>query len=145
MSETTLAEIPFTGAAYHRFLAEGRLMGSRCKLDGALFLPPRSLCPADFRSEMEWYAFSGRGRLAAFSIIHIGPEAMIAAGYDRRRPYCSGIVALEEGPQISAQIVEVDVLRPESIQIGMPVEAVFLEREQGGRVQTVLAFRPSAG
>jgi uncharacterized protein len=139
MEKTITTDVPFNSASFNDFLAGGRLMGSRCKREGALYLPPRALCPADFRSEMEWVEFSGRGRLAAFSIIHIGTQAMIEAGFDRQHPYCTGVVALEEGPQISAQILDVNVLHPETIQIGMPLVAAFVERGQ----QTILAFRPA--
>jgi hypothetical protein len=143
MGETQFVDAPFNSTSFQQFLAEGRLMGSRCKRDGALFLPPRSMCPADFSSEMEWVEFSGRARLVAFSVIHIGTSAMLEAGFDRQHPYCSGVVALEEGPQISAQILGVDVLRPDTIRIGMPLEAVFAEREPGDGQQVVLAFRPA--
>jgi uncharacterized OB-fold protein len=65
---------------------------------------------------------------------------MITAGYDRKNPYCSGIVRLAEGPSISAQILGLDVVTPEKNQIGSPLRVIYLERDQGEEKQTILAF-----
>jgi len=77
---------------------------------------------------MEWVELSGRGKLAAFTVIGVGPMPMIDAGYSRDNPYCAGIVEVEEGPRISAQILGVDVAHPEKIKIGTPLTADFVER-----------------
>jgi uncharacterized OB-fold protein len=134
---------PFNHVSFQAFLGEHKLMGSRCARDGKVFLPPRGMCSEDFGDEMEWVELSGRGRLAAFSVIYIGPGAMTEAGYDRKNPYCTAIIELEEGPKISGQLVEVDVLHPETISIGMPVQVTYLERGEGDRQQTQLGFRPA--
>ena len=121
----------FTSAAFYRFLDEHKLMGSRCKTCGALHLPPRSLCPACHGEEMKWEEMSGKGRLVAFTTIHIAPTAMIEAGYGRDNPYCAGIVQVDEGPAISAQIVGVDATQPEQIAVGTPLKVAFIERGEG--------------
>ena len=82
------------------------------------------------------------GKLVAFTTVHIGPTAMIEAGYDRKNPYCVGIVELKDGSRISAQILGVDASRPEDISIGMELRAIFVERGDGGGQRTVLAFQP---
>jgi hypothetical protein len=91
---------------------------------------------------MEWVPFSGRGRLAAFTVIHVAPTSMIAAGYGREHPYCSGIVELQEGPRVSAQILGLNVGQPESIKIGLPLRVAFVERGEGDKRRTELAFEP---
>lgn len=138
-----MSDLTFTNTSFNQFLSQHKLMGTRCTRDGQVFLPPRALCPQDFNSQMEWVEFSGRGRLAAFSIVYIGPSHMIEAGYNRKNPYCAAIIELEEGPKISAQLLDVDVLHPETIQIGMPVQVDFVERGEGEHQQTFLAFRPA--
>jgi uncharacterized OB-fold protein len=65
---------------------------------------------------------------------------MIEAGYDRKNPYCTGIVQLEEGPAISGQILGVDPTRPEEIEIGTPMRAAFVQRGEGEHARTYLAF-----
>jgi hypothetical protein len=137
-----MSEKDFTSTSFYEFLAEHKLMGSRCKSCSALYLPPRSLCTACYsvEEEMEWAEMSGRGKLLAFATIHIAPTAMIEAGYDRKNPYCAGIVQVEEGPAISAQILGVDATQPEQIAIGTPLRVAFVERGEGEEQRTYLAF-----
>ncbi len=85
----------------------------------------------------------GKGKLGAFTCIAIGPPFMIAEGYDRKHPYCSGVVELDEGVRIVARIEEVDTSKPENIRVGMPLRAKFLHRGEGENTKTFLAFRPS--
>ena len=89
---------------------------------------------------MAWVELSGRGKLAAFTTVHIAPTAMIEAGYGRDNPYCAGIVQLDEGPAISAQILDVDASQPAKIAIGTPLEVAFVERGEGEDRHTYLAF-----
>ncbi|MBN1262571.1 MAG: Zn-ribbon domain-containing OB-fold protein [Anaerolineae bacterium] len=137
-----MSEKPFTGAVFYEYLNEHKLMGSRCKTCGEVHVPPRPGCAACAGSAVEWVEMSGQGALAAYTVIHIAPTAMIEAGYDRNTPYCTGVVALAEGPRISAQILDVDVRHPETIEIGTPLEIAFIERGEGAARRTYLAFRP---
>jgi uncharacterized OB-fold protein len=132
-----------TTAAFDKFLREHKLMGSRCRACGRLYLPPRPLCPECHSEEMEWAEMSGRGRLLAFTTVYVVPTAMLAAGYGRENPYCVGLVRLEEGPTISAQILGFDPKRPEEIEIGIPLRVAFLERGEGEARRTYLAFQPA--
>ncbi|MBC8332302.1 MAG: Zn-ribbon domain-containing OB-fold protein [Anaerolineae bacterium] len=120
-----------TQTTYQQQLADGKLMASHCPACNASYLPPRPMCPQCFGAQMEWREMPTHGKLAAFTVVHIAPTAMIEAGYGRDNPYCSGIVELENGLKISAQITGVDVSQPELIQIGSAVQAEFLQREAG--------------
>ncbi len=135
-----MSEPEFTSASFYQYLAEHKLMGSRCPSCGGLHVPPRPLCPACQGEEMEWVEMSGSGTLLAFTTISIAPTAMIEAGYGKDNPYCTGIVLLEEGPTISAQILGVDVRQPAQIAIGTPLRVAFVERGEGDRRRTYLAF-----
>ena len=66
---------------------------------------------------------------------------MIAQGFDRNNPYCTGIVELDEGVKISARILGVDAGRPETIQIGAPLTIEFVQTGEGEGLTTVLAFK----
>jgi len=134
---------PFNDISYERFLSQDRLMGSKCKKCGVLSLPPRSICINCYRSELEWVEMKGKGKLAAFTCIAIGPPFMIREGYDRNHPYVSGVVELEEGVKVVARIEGVDASKPETIKIGTPLEVEFLHRGEGENSTTFLAFRPS--
>ena len=135
-----MSEREFSAVSFQQYLREGKLVGSRSRETGKLFVPPRSLCPDTYTTDMEWVELSGKGELAAFTAVHIGPTAMNEAGYDRFHPYCTGIVKLAEGPAISAQILGVDATQPETIAIGTPLRAEFLRRGEGDNEQTFLAF-----
>jgi uncharacterized OB-fold protein len=130
----------FTGSSFYQFLGENKLMGARCGSCGTLHLPPRALCPACYGQEMAWEEMSGEGKLVAFTTVHIAPTAMIEAGYDRKNPYCAGIVQLVEGPAISAQILGVDPAQPGAIEIGTPLRVAFVQRGEGEQARTYLAF-----
>jgi hypothetical protein len=133
---------PFSDIAYRQFLNEEKLMGSRCKRCGALFTPPRPICIKCYGNEMEWVEMKGEGKLAAFTCTAVGPPFMIEEGYDRKHPYCSGVVKLEEGVRIDARIEGFDTSKPETIKIGTPVTVVFLHRGEGEGKRTFLAFKP---
>ena len=88
---------------------------------------------------MAWVALSGEGVIAAFSTITVVPAAMAARGYGRDRPYVSGFVALEEGPTVPARIESPE----QTVRVGMPVKADFLDESTGERDQVTLVFRPA--
>lgn len=131
----------FTATSFQGFLNENRFMGSRCAETGEIFVPPRPVCPHTYSPNMEWVELSGRGRLVAFTAIYIGTSAMVAAGYDRKNPYCTGIVELEEGPRFSALIDGVDATHPETIRIGQPLQAGFITRDNGATRYNQLVFK----
>lgn len=137
-----MAEETFTQVDFASRLADHTLMATRCRGCGALYLPPRPLCPDCYGTDMAWEALSGQGKLAAFTEVYIAPTAMIEAGYGRDNPYVAGIVELAEGPSISAQILGVDARRPDQIAIGAPLRAAFVERGNGDTQRTFLAFEP---
>ena len=130
----------FTPASFYRQLAEGRLMASRCKACGSVYLPPRPLCPHCASHAMAWMHLQGKGKLAAFTAISVAPSAMVRNGFDRNNPYCTGVVELEEGVRISARILGVDAKRPEGIAIGASL-ALEVLRDGDGKPQPIVAFR----
>ena len=91
---------------------------------------------------MEWVELKGKGKLLTFTCIYVGPPWMCAQGYDRAHPYCSGVVGLEEGVNIDARIEGVDVDKPETIKIGIPLTVGFLHHGEGDQMETYLAFKP---
>ena len=136
---------PISDITYEQYLKEEKLMGSRCAECDARYVPPRSICVKCFSSDMAWVEMKGTGRLAAFTCITIAPPFMIAQGYNRKNPYISAVVELEEGGRVDARIEGVDASRPEEIKIGMPLKVKFLHSEAGGKKETYLAFEPDKG
>ena len=137
-----MEERPFSDISYEKFLNEEKLMGSHCKACDTHYVPPRSICTNCYKSDMEWIEMRGKGRLAAFTCINIPPPFMIAQGYSRKNPYCTGVVELEEGTKVDARIDGVDCAKPEEIKVGMPLKVKYLHREEGDKKETYLAFEP---
>lgn len=129
----------FSDIAFETYLTEGRLMGSRCGRCGKLYVPPRPICPGCHGSQMDWVEMSGKGKIAAFTCIAIGPAAMIAEGYNRDNPYCSAVIKLEEGARVDARLEGIDPKKPEEIAVGMPLKVKYVHRGDKG---TYLAFEP---
>ncbi len=133
----------FNDISFEAFLSEEKLMGCRCAGCGQLYVPPRSICTKCSGSDLEWIEMKGQGRLSAFTCIAIGPPFMRGEGYDRKRPYCTGVVQLDEGPRVVARIEDVDTSRPEAIKLNTPLTVKFLRRGEGLNARTFLAFTPT--
>lgn len=137
----TVEQREFTASSFNKYLGEKKLMGSKCKKCGALYLPPRPLCAACQSNDMEWFEFSGKGKIAAFTAVAVAPTVMLNQGLGRNNPYVSGVVLTAEGPGISARITGVDGKKPETIKVGTPVHMEVLERAEGETKVHSLAFK----
>lgn len=142
MNDTTT--LPFTNASFQQYIAQHRLMGSRCAACGNTYLPPRAICPVCHGTKLHWIELNGRGRLSGFTSVFIAPTAMAQAGYGKDNPYLSAIVELDEGVKISARLVGLDAANPEAIQIGQPLIVEFIDSGDGDKRSTTLAFRPAS-
>jgi uncharacterized OB-fold protein len=140
MTDTTTIRA-FTAASFDQYLAEGKLMASRCTDCGTLHLPPRAICPKCHSENLEWAETSGVGKLAGFTVVSIAPTFMVAQGYGRDKPYVSGIVELEEGVKVSARITGVDATKPEEIKVGTLLTVDFITVGEGEKAKTYLAFK----
>ena len=67
---------------------------------------------------------SGKGEIITYTIIHVAPE-----NFEEQVPYPVAIVQLEEGPRVTAQIVDCDI---KDVKIGMKVEATFRRIQEEG-------------
>ena len=131
----------FTATSFYRLLDDKKLMGSKCKKCGDLFLPPRPLCGHCLGDDMEWFQFSGRGKLISYSVVRVGTTYYEAKGYSRDNPYCWGVVHLDEGPHISALLLGADLSRPDSIKIGQALEVVFPDQREEEGERNPVTFR----
>ena len=134
----------FTVAAYQQNVAERKIMGSRCNQCDALHLPPRPICTNCHGRDLAWEELGGAGTILGFTSITIVPTAMAAKGYGRDKPYLTAIVALDEGPSMTARI-EVDATEDleKSVHVGMAVKADFVEEAEGEDTKVTLVFRPA--
>lgn len=92
------------------------LVGTKCSSCKKLFYPPREICTICKKGIKEPVFLSGFGVLESFTVVHAPP-----AGFEGCAPYVVGIVKLDEGVKISAQIVN----SPEECKAGVRVVGVF--------------------
>nr|AFI78484.1 protein containing DUF35 [uncultured bacterium ws156A7] len=130
----------YNATGFYEFVDENKLMGAKCKSCGTLFMPPRPVCSSCHGEEMDWVEMEGRGKLEAFTVTMFGPTRMVELGYGPKNPYCVGIVRLDEGPAISAQIMGLDLSKPEEIKVGTPMQLKFIKRMEGEKEKTYVGF-----
>jgi uncharacterized OB-fold protein len=106
-----------------------------------MYVPPRPICPKCHDRKAELVEMKGRGKIAAFTVVTVGPPMMVEEGFDRDNPYCTGVIELDEGARITARIAGLDMANPDQIKIGTPVTVEYQEREHNGERRTFLAFR----
>jgi uncharacterized protein len=90
----------------------------KCASCGRLFSPPTPRCAACGGFDMGYAVASGRGRLYSFNVVH-HPKV---PGF--RYPLPVGLIELDEGPRIVADLVGVT---PEQLRIGMRLEVDWLD------------------
>lgn len=119
----------FTTKAFNGYVAQGKLMGNRCKSCGELHIPPRQICSKCGSQQQEWHEFKGGGVVEAVTLNRVPSTA-----FKGRGPYAVGIIRLDEGPSISG-LMAVD--NPEKITIGTRV--IFTVVKEGERA--ILSFK----
>ncbi len=87
-----------------------------CGQCGAKFFPPRQVCTECKAQTMQPYQFSGHGELYSFTTVYQAPM-----GHEGNVPYAVGMVNLDEGPMVEAQLTDVN---PDELKIGQRVEMV---------------------
>jgi len=114
-----------------------RLEGQKCRACGSINYPPRARCLKCGSYSLEEYKLPERGTLISFTIIRNPP-----LGFEHYAPYALGLIELEDGTRITAQMTDIE---PNDLRIGMPVEAVFRkisEDGDAGIIRYAIKFRP---
>jgi uncharacterized OB-fold protein len=119
----------FTTKVFNGFVAQGKLMGNRCKSCGDIHIPPRQICAKCGSQQLEWFEFKGEGTLEAVTL-----NKVPSSGFRDLAPYAVGIVRLDEGPSISGLM---DVKKPEALKIGERMRFIPIK----DREKTILGFR----
>jgi uncharacterized OB-fold protein len=103
------------------------LMANKCGECGNVYFPPREACPYCRRKSMGNMIdlkLSGKGTVITYTVIHVGPE-----DFEEQVPYPIAIIKLDEGPKITAQIID---CKPYDVKIGMKVQSTFRKIQQDG-------------
>lgn len=116
------------------------LLGNKCGSCERVYFPPREACPYCRRKsigKMQDLKLCGKGEVVTYSIVHVGPE-----DFEEQIPYPIAIIKLDEGPQLTAQIVDCDI---NDVKIGMRVESTFRriqEDDYVGAIYYGYKFKP---
>ena len=117
------------------------LKGVRCGNCGHVMFPAKSLCPKCRHAsigKLTPQRFQGNGVVETFTVVHSAPEA-----FDTQAPYIMAIIKLDEGPRLTAQVVDA---KAEDVAIGMRVRKTFRrisEEGPGGVIQYGYKFVPA--
>ena len=103
-----------------------------CSSCDVLFMPPSPICPHCLNMELSWRQVSGRGQVSTFVEVH---QKWFEAFADDL-PYNVAQIQLEEGPRLTANLVDVDNA---DIRVGMSVQVVFDDIDEQ---LTLPRFRP---
>src|ERR1700739_3790050 len=106
------AQVPYVG--YLSLGDDPHLVANECKSCGALFFDRRNACANCGRCEFRRRPLANEGVLRAFTIVH-------RASPDVTVPYVSGIVDLDGGGVVKANIVGIDP-DPASVTLGMKLK-----------------------
>ena len=117
-----------------------RMEASKCSKCGKVLFPERLICPDCGSKEFVKYTLPGKGKLVTYTIIRTAPS-----GFEDLVPYAVGIIKLDDGVQILAQITDCD---PETLKIGDKVVAKFRrinEDRKTGMIYYAYKFVPDVG
>ena len=112
------------------------LVAVKCTRCGKIYYPPRMICECGCKRLIE-YKLSGKGIVEAYTISYNVQE-----GFREHSPLIFGIIKLEEGIRVLAQLTDVT---PEEVKVGMKVEATLrkvLEDGDTGLIRYGVKFRP---
>ena len=108
-------------------LAEGKVLGRKCKECGAIEFPPHLACNECGYHETEWVELSGKGTLKSFVFTGILNARLELE--DKGVKYVCGEVQLDEGPSINAIILGISKKKGREIEPKLPlkVKPVFFD------------------
>jgi len=94
-----------------------RLEANKCPKCGIIFFPPRLVCSACGNRELEKTKIADKGKLITYTVIRVPPHQFVD-----QAPYAVGIVELDDGVNITGQVVDCDF---EDLKIGLRVKMEF--------------------
>lgn len=111
-------------ANWRNYTNKYRLCATKCVACNKIYYPKKHLCICGSQN-FEVIELSGKGTLVTFTQVVNPPELFKAMA-----PYCVGIVELEEGPRVMAQLADTCIKK---LAINMPVSVVFRKMYEDGQ------------
>ena len=101
-----------------------RFEGNQCSNCGEKYFPPRLVCRECGSKQLSAFRLAEKGKVLTYTIIRVPPSQ-----FSDQAPYAVGIIELEDGVKLTAQIVDCDF---DALKVGMPVKAEFRKMSQVG-------------
>lgn len=114
----------FPAKIWREFPQRYRWQACQCSKCKKISFPPRQVCPGCNGHKMKPVTLPRHGRLVYFTIIHNAPPAFMG-----QTPYAVGIVELDNGVQLTCQIVDVEL---NQLAAGMRVVLEFRMIQKDG-------------
>jgi uncharacterized protein len=127
------------GQATTRFLrgiAEGKLLGQRCPVDGKIYVPSRGSCPTHAVPTEGTVDLSHKGTVTTFCIVRIPAENLSV-----QPPFIAAHILLDGADSTFFHVV--GECAPEDARMGMRVQASWVPREEWGpTLRNIRWFEP---
>jgi uncharacterized OB-fold protein len=94
-----------------------RYEAARCNACGKIHFPPRMVCRGCGGTAFSKTTLAQEGTIETFTVIRVPPTGFVAEA-----PYAVGIVKLDDGVKVTAQIVDVAL---DQLEIGQRVRIEF--------------------
>jgi uncharacterized OB-fold protein len=108
------------------------LIANQCGSCKRVYFPPREVCPycrRESMGKMKELKLKGTGKVVTYTIICTTPEH-----FKGQAPYPIAIIQLDEGPKITAQIVDCKI---DDVKIGMKVQSTFRKIQEDGYIGAI--------
>jgi uncharacterized OB-fold protein len=125
-----------SASRFLRAIAQGKLLGQRCPVDGRVYFPSRGSCPSHgvtFGDDA--VELSDKGTVVTFSIVRVpSPNIQLPL------PYITVNVLLDGADTILIHVLDAKL---EDVHMGMRVQAVWKPKEEWTTsTANILYFRP---
>jgi len=94
-----------------------RLEGNECPNCKMKFFPPRLICPDCKNRNLRKTRIAETGKILTYTIIRVPPHQ-----YADQAPYAVGVVELDDGVRLTAQIVDIEF---DDLRVGQRVKIEF--------------------
>ena len=101
-----------------------RLEAGKCKSCSEIYFPPRLICAKCRCRQFETVKLSDEGSIVTYTVIRVGPSQ-----FSDQTPYAVGIVELDGGVRITAQIVDCEF---DKLAVGKRVRLEFRRIQKQG-------------
>jgi uncharacterized OB-fold protein len=107
-----------------------RFEAEKCSKCSTIYFPPRLVCSECGSRKFEKIILKDTGKILTYTTIEVGPPE-----FSDQVPYTVGIIELDDGARITAQITDCD---PANLAIGKKVKLEFRKVKNDGKAGIIM-------